>query len=204
MLFQSVVKLTYLMLLFQTANAQTIQIKKIKISGTGCSDSNTAVSLSPDNKALTLTFSEFNVESDAYDQQAPVIQKTNCRVALVVEPSGGYTFAIAAVDYRGFVSLDRKAVAVHTTRYKMSREEKEIIKTKFKGPVDKDFQRFDNIVRAEQIEYLPCRGQKKLVINNVLKVRARPNSSGYIAIDSIDAEVGGSMRYKLKWRKCTV
>lgn len=178
-----------------------IQFKDIRISGTGCSKDDTGIIFSQDKKAMTLTFSQFSTEVNS--PTTTQISQVDCKIALILEPSQGYTFAVASVDYRGFVSLDPGSKAVLRTKYRMQKGEKEIVKSVFQGPDDKDFQRFDSIVPSRDREWLPCRGSKKLVIKNTLRVKAKPHSSGFIALDSIDSEIGGTMRYNLTWKKCS-
>src|ERR1700733_590911 len=69
-------------------------------NGTGCPLGSADVTVSPDNKAFTVTYSQFTAQTGAGTR--PTDFRKNCQLALNVHVPQGYTFAVAGADYRGY------------------------------------------------------------------------------------------------------
>src|SRR5688572_12725799 len=88
---------------FDNPPPDKIVIKVATVNGSGCPRGTAAVAVSPDNTAFTVTYSDYLAQvgggapSNAF--------RKNCQLNLIVHVPGGFTYAIASVDYRGFASL---------------------------------------------------------------------------------------------------
>ena len=179
-------------------------IREVRVSGTGCELEDVGAVISDDGQALTLLFSRLLAEAEGPDDASqPHRSKKNCRVKLLLDVPVHRTLALVRADYRGFAELQRGSKAVHVSRYKVGRQERSFRKSVIKGPFSGDFERFDDIDLGGSPLYLPCNGKRKrrLVINNVLRVRSRPGSAGFIVLDSLDVELG-PVSYALRWKNC--
>ncbi|KAG8806714.1 hypothetical protein FRC17_004848, partial [Serendipita sp. 399] len=85
------------------------------VNGSGCPAGSAYYALNAERTAVTVTFS--NYYASAGPGIAITENRKNCAITLGVHVPGGYTFAIATVDYRGFYSLDWKVKAIQSAIY---------------------------------------------------------------------------------------
>ena len=92
-----------------------ITIDVVTVNGSGCRIGTAAVAVSPDNKAFTVTYSEYlaQVGPDA----RPTDFRKNCQLNLRVNVPSGFTYGIAQADYRGFAHLERGAKGTQRASY---------------------------------------------------------------------------------------
>src|SRR4051794_28646759 len=73
-------------------------------NGSGCPAGPRAVAMSPDNTAMTVTYSAYAARvgagAGAFDF------RKNCQLNLNVHVPNGLTYAVASVDYRGYGHLE--------------------------------------------------------------------------------------------------
>lgn len=174
----------------------------VAANGSGCPRGTADVVASPDGKAFTVTYSRFTAQVGKGAK--PIDFRKNCQLALNVRVPQGYTYAIAGVDHRGFVSLARGATATQTALYYFQGERRTgRIRHSFAGPAGRDWQRSDNIaVRA--LSFLPCGQRRNLNLNTELRVsagRSNPRrTTSLITMDSTDGHV--DTVYHVAWKKC--
>jgi hypothetical protein len=80
-----------------------IVIDVVTVNGSGCPAGTTAVAATPDNTAFTVTYSSYLAQVGV--GAAPTDFRKNCQLNIIVHVPGGFTYAIAKVDHRGFASL---------------------------------------------------------------------------------------------------
>src|SRR3954468_20530056 len=84
-----------------------IVIDVVTANGSGCPAGTTAVAMSPDNTAMTVTYSAYAARVGA--GSGPFYFRKNCQINLNVHVPNGLTYAVAAVDYRGYGHLEKGA-----------------------------------------------------------------------------------------------
>ena len=178
-----------------------IVIKVATVNGSGCPAGTTALAVSPDNTAFTVTYSKYN--ANVGPQSTATDFRKNCQLNLVVHVPQGYTFAIAQADYRGFASLQPGATAVQRANYYFQGSSRtDFSDHYFSGTLRDNWQTTD-IVPVEALVWKPCGVDRNFNINTELRVdqgTANPNTTSFIAMDSTDGSI--NTIYNLAWKKC--
>lgn len=173
----------------------------VAANGSGCPAGTADVTVSPDNTAFTVTYSQFTATTGA--GSAPTDFRKNCQLALNVHVPQGYTYAIAGVDYRGFAHLESGATGSESANYYFQGEPQATrIRHDFAGPVDGDWQRSDTF-GISSLSFLPCGEMRYLNINTELRANrgwSNPHSSSFVTMDSTDASV--DTVYHVAWKRC--
>ncbi|MGK5683878.1 DUF4360 domain-containing protein [Actinoplanes sp. URMC 104] len=177
-------------------------IDVVAANGSGCPWGTADVTVSPDNKAFTVTYSEFTAQVGVGAK--PTDFRKNCQLALNVRVPQGYTYAIASTDYRGFAHLERGASATQTAFYYFQGESHTSrSRHTFTGPVDGDWQRTDKI-GVSSLSFLPCGEQRYLNVNTELRVNAgwsdKKKTTSMLTMDSTDGNL--DTVYHVAWKKC--
>nr|WP_307837943.1 DUF4360 domain-containing protein [Actinoplanes philippinensis] len=180
---------------------QDMVIDVVSANGSGCPLGTAAVTVSPDNKAFTVSYSEFTAQVGA-DAAATAFRK-NCQLALNVKVPQGYTYAVASVDYRGFAHLERGASATHSSLYYFQGERNTgRTKRTFNGPFDGDWQRTDAF-GVSSLSFLPCGEMRYLNVNNELRVSSGwsdKHKASFLTMDSTDGNL--DTVYHVAWKRC--
>ena len=92
-----------------------IVINLATVNGSGCPAGTTAVAVSEDNTAFTVTYSDYLAQAGGNSD--PTAFRRNCQLNMVVHVPQGFTYAIASVDYRGFASLQPGATGLQRASY---------------------------------------------------------------------------------------
>ncbi len=187
--------------------AGSVTIKKILFNGTGCPIGTVAQNISTDNKAFTLTFSDFIAETGP---GLPLSAgRKNCTLTAVLSVPAGWQYSVGSFYYRGFMDLGQGIKAEHTTNYFFEGQgDTGTFRSQEMGPLSKDFVYTDRVGLASVYMpsvWSPCRAERALNINVSIRAsnvnpRAFPNSQGLITNDSVDGEV--KQVYGLSWRPC--
>jgi hypothetical protein len=170
-------------------------------NGSGCPLGSADVQVSPDNKAFTVTYSQFTAQTGP--GVGPTDFRKNCQLALNVHVPQGYTFAIAGTDYRGFAHLENGALGTETANYYFQGEPQSTrIQHAFTGPVDSDWERTD-AVGIGSLSFLPCGEERYLNVNTELRVSrgsSSPTVTSFMTMDSTDGRI--DTVYHVAWKKC--
>ncbi len=177
-------------------------IDVVSANGSGCPWGTAAVTVSPDNKAFTVAYSEFTAQVGLGAK--PTDFRKNCQLGLNVRVPQGYTYAIASTDHRGFAHLERGASATQTAFYYFQGERQTTrIRHNFRGPTDGDWQRTDKI-GISSLSFLPCGEDRYLNVNTELRVNAgwsdRKKTTSLLTMDSTDGNL--DTVYHVAWKKC--
>ncbi|MET8757928.1 DUF4360 domain-containing protein [Lentzea sp. NPDC004782] len=159
-------------------------------TGPGCPAGTTTVAMSLDNEAFTINYSDFLVQGNGSEA------KKSCTITLRLNHAAGYTYGIAATDYRGFANLADKNKGVVRNDYHFPGFPTRHSSRTFQGPMSDNWQVTDTpdgVVRG------PCKDRKPLTIETELKVNGKGNTS-FMTMDSTDSSV--STTYRLSWQKC--
>ncbi|SED43420.1 protein of unknown function [Streptomyces sp. 3213] len=178
-----------------------IVINVATVNGSGCPQGTTAVAVSEDNTAFTVTYSAYLAQVGGNSD--PTAFRKNCQLNLVVHVPQGFTYAIASVDYRGFASLQRGASGAQKASYYFQGSSSTASKNHpFNGPYDDNWQATDSTDWA-QLVWAPCGVQRNFNINTELRVAAGTSSSSavsFMTMDSTDGDI--STVYHMAWKAC--
>jgi hypothetical protein len=170
-------------------------------NGSGCPLGSADVTVSPDNKAFTVTYSQFTAQVGPGTK--PTDFRKNCQLALNVHVPQGYTYAIAGADYRGYAHLEPGAGGAETANYYFQGEPQSTrIQHTFTGPADRDWEQTDSVT-VGSLSYLPCGEERYLNVNTELRVSANgpnPKATSFLTMDSTDGRL--DTVYHVAWKKC--
>ncbi|MFE7815556.1 DUF4360 domain-containing protein [Streptomyces sp. NPDC057433] len=178
-----------------------IVIKVATVNGSGCPQGTTAVAVSEDNTAFTVTYSDYLAQAGGTSD--PTASRKNCQLSLIVHVPQGFTYAIAGADYRGFAALQPGASGTQRASYYFQGSPNtEYRSHPFTGPHDDNWQATDTTDWA-QLVYAPCGVQRNFNINTELRVSAgtsSPDKVSFMTMDSTDGDI--STTYHMAWKEC--
>lgn len=153
---------------FEDPPPDKIVIKVATVNGSGCPQGTAAVAVSPDNTAFTVTYSDYLAQVGGGAPSTAF--RKNCQLNLIVHVPGGFTYAIASVDYRGFASLQRGATGTEKASYYFQGSPDTASRTHaFNGPYEDNWQATDETDWA-QLVWAPCGVERNFNINTELRV----------------------------------
>ncbi|MEU0886219.1 DUF4360 domain-containing protein [Lentzea sp. NPDC005914] len=179
-----------------------ITIDVVTVNGSGCKAGTAAVAVSPDNKAFTVTYSDFMAQVGP--QALPTDFRKNCQLNLGVNVPSGFTYGIASTDYRGFAHLERGATALERANYYFQgMSQTEYRQHNYKGPLSEDWQATDKTA-VTAIVYHPCGEKRNFNINTELRVATGTSDptkvTSFISMDSTDGSI--ETTYHFAWKIC--
>ena len=167
-----------------------VTIDVVSVSGTGCPAGTVSVGMSQDNEAFTVTYSDFLVQGNGGEA------KKSCTIALRLNHAAGYTYGIAATDYRGFAHLADKTKGVVRNDYHFPGFPTRHSMHTYQAPMSDNWHVTDT---PDGVAHGPCKERKPLTIEAELKVTGKGNTS-FMTMDSTDSSV--STTFRLSWKKC--
>jgi hypothetical protein len=184
------------------APADKIRVSVVSANGSGCHWDDTQVAASADDTAFTVVYGEFLARAGG-DSNPTDIRK-NCQMVVQVHVPRGLSFAVAKVDYRGYLNLARGATATMRSGYYFSGDS-DTVRTEphtFAGPIDGLWQATDTPA-VSALAFAPC-GEERLVnINAEILVRRGSSDrsrTSFMAMDSADGTA--NTVFHLAWRPC--
>ncbi|MEU3508421.1 DUF4360 domain-containing protein [Streptomyces longwoodensis] len=178
-----------------------IVINLATVNGSGCPAGTTAVAVSEDNTAFTVTYSDYLAQAGGTSD--PTAFRRNCQLNLVVHVPQGFTYAVASADYRGFAALQPGATGLRRASYYFQGSSQTAYKSHtFTGALNDNWQATDTTDWA-QLVWAPCGVQRNFNINTELRVTAGSQSPGkvsFMTMDSTDGDI--STVYHLAWKDC--
>jgi len=176
-----------------------ITVNVVTVNGSGCKAGTAAVAVSPDNTAFTVTYSDFLAQAGS--GTGPTDFRKNCQLVLQVNIPQGFTYGIAAADYRGYANLKRGATGTEKASYYFQGNSATASRThSFYGPSDDNWQATDS-TDVSEIVYQPCGEKRMFNVNAELRVYA--GGSGATSFMTMDSTDGGvSTVYHFSWKHC--
>jgi hypothetical protein len=173
----------------------TVQLRSV--AGSGCPHGSTAVSKASD-AIFTITYDQYIAAAGG--GASPGNFRKNCQLNVDVGVPAGWTYGIAAVDYRGYAHLGGGAHGTLAASYYFggvsgtSRQNHSL-----PGPADSDYE-FDD--QAPAVTYAPCRFHTTLNINTALSVYrgSDPSFFNMLTVDSTDVNM--TTVYQLTFQQC--
>jgi hypothetical protein len=182
--------------------ADKMSIQVASANGSGCADDTASITVSPDNQAFTISYSEYTAQVGL--GATPTDFRKNCQISLNVHVPSGFTYAIASTDYRGYHRLAAGASGYQQASYYFQGYSGTArARHNFAGPVDGDWQTTDQ-VGIGALTFLKCGDSRFLNINTELRVSAGTSdtktTTSLLTMDSTDTSL--DTVYHLAWQKC--
>lgn len=176
-------------------------IQSFAFFGDGCRPGSVASNVAPDNKAFTLIFNAFVVESTASARQA----KKSCELDLKLKVPSGWSVGVATADVRGYAALsDAMAFGNVNSVYAVrgSRNPTSLMRQRFVGPYDSTYQ-LRNEAQVSTVNFTACGKTRVLRLKTTIRTRLSPqaqNQGALMTVDSLDGQV--TQKYGLVWKRC--
>ncbi|WP_026923706.1 DUF4360 domain-containing protein [Glycomyces arizonensis] len=187
---------------FTNPPPDSIVIDVATVNGSGCPAGTAAVAVNEGNTSFTVTYSDYLAQAGG--DSSPLDFRKNCQLNLIVNVPGGFTYAIARADYRGFGYLEEGATGTQKASYYFSGDAQTSSATHvLEGPYSDNWQ-FSDEVDAPQLVYKPCGEERNFNINTELRVRAGddPDLVSFMAMDSTDGDI--ETVYHFAWKRCPI
>lgn len=174
-----------------------VTIDSIEYGGGGCPPGTAVANVSPDAQAFTIGFSQFAVSAGADVTSAGSAQ---CHLHLKVTIPKGWSYALARVDYVGYVALDAGLSGWRQSTYHIAGESPErSARYSWSGPFAGDYA-VDDVDAGAPLYWSRCGLGKNVMIETTLGIDHPANSGGeaFLTVDAVDGEI-----YRLLWRPCS-
>ncbi len=188
------------------ASAQSVTIRGVRLSGSGCGPATASAVTTADGKTLSVIFDNYSAEigNGSANPQATSIQK-DCRVMIDVDVPAGFQYALEQTDYRGFVAMPASAYGMH--RFVQNVPSQPIVsmrEAQLKGPINQNYA-VSIKQKPGRYVYSACNSKVQTIdLMSQLMVAYLPNtkdrSIAMINLDTIDTNVASS--FQLSWRRC--
>ncbi|NGO70297.1 DUF4360 domain-containing protein [Streptomyces boncukensis] len=187
--------------IFENPPDDEIVIKIATVNGSGCPKGTAAVAVAPDNKAFTVTYSDYLAQVGPGSK--PTDFRKNCQLNLIMHVPQGFTYAIASVDYRGYAFLNKGASGMSKASYYFQGSSETTTHShNYDGAYDDNWQATDETDYAHLV-WAPCGELRNFNINTELRVNkgtSDPTATSFMTMDSTDGSV--STTYHFAWKKC--
>ncbi|MEU3643056.1 DUF4360 domain-containing protein [Lentzea sp. NPDC034063] len=186
----------------ETPPPDHITIDVVTVNGSGCPAGTAAVAVSEDNKAFTVTYSDYLAQIGVGAR--PTDFRKNCQLNLRVNVPQGFTYGIAQADYRGFAHLERGAYAIQKANYYFQgMSQNDSAQHRYNGPHSDDWQATDQ-TEVAAIVYSPCGEKRNFNINTELRVYPGTSNTAtttsFVSMDSTDGAIDTT--YQFSWKTC--
>ncbi|GLY51014.1 DUF4360 domain-containing protein [Lentzea sp. NBRC 102530] len=186
----------------ETPPPDHITIDIVTVNGSGCPAGTAAVAVSEDNKAFTVTYSDYLAQVGVGAR--PTDFRKNCQLNLRVNVPQGFTYGIAQADYRGFAHLERGAYAIQKANYYFQgMSQNDTAQHRYNGPHSDDWQATDE-TEVAAIVYSPCGEKRNFNINTELRVYPGTSNTAtttsFVSMDSTDGAIDTT--YQFSWKTC--
>ena len=165
--------------------------------GTGCPDGTVSVTLSPDQKSLSLLFDQYQLAVGG--ETGKSFDRKSCNIAIPVHVPQGLSVSVLNIDFRGFNHLPPSATSQFNVEYFFAGTRGPAFQRKFSGPLDDDYL-INNELTAQAVVWSGCGADVNLRTNSSMRVKTVANKEAMASIDSED--VNAAIVYQLQWRSC--
>lgn len=178
----------------------SVYVEQARMTGEGCPEGTSAVNIAPDAGAFTVLFGAYVATAGA--GTGTVADRKSCAINLILHVPQGWTFALTAVDFRGFADLTQwargqeQSLVAYPPRSIYTR----LATLDLAGPIRTDYLHHIDTPARNRI-YAPCLGaSRNLLLNTTMGVSTQRNATALMTVDSVDGVV--THRYALSWRPC--
>ena len=179
------------------AHADDISLGNPGYGGTGCPDGSASVTLSDDQKSLSILFDSFVVEAGG--TTGKTLDRKVCNVAIPVHVPQGLSVSVLAIDYRGFNEIPAGAKSTFGVEYFFAGVRGPSFSKNFSGPVSADYTITNNLT-AQALVWSACGADVILRTNPSIRVQTTQNKEAMATVNSED--VNAAIVYQLQWKKC--
>jgi hypothetical protein len=183
-----------------SAQAQ-IRLGVPSYGGTGCPSGSASVSLTDDQRILSVLFDSFVAQAPS--MQGAQFDRKACNLRIPVSVGPGYQVALIAFDYRGFAAIPNGGRGSFEARYAYVGQARPAIFRKNFAPGRADNYSLRNELISTTIDWSPCSTGRDLMMTvdaNILAVTNSANQATNVSIDSVDVEAG--LLYAIQLRRC--
>lgn len=174
------------------AAAQSLQLGKLGVGGTGCPAGSVSAQLGNGGKSISLKFKSYQASAGgarSFDRKA-------CGIAIPVVVPPGMSVAVVGVDYRGASKLPAGASAVFSAEYFFAGSKGEKATRTLKGPASGKF----TVAHKGALVWSACGADVNFRINTSLRVNTTGGRNAIIGLRSQDVSVAAT--YRLQWKAC--
>jgi len=177
--------------------ADDIALGEPGYGGTGCPDGSASVTLSPDEKSLSIIFDEYYVEAGGSTNKS--FERKSCNIAIPVHVPQGLSVSILKIDYRGYNNIPSGAKTTFNVEYFFAGAKGPTFSKSFNGPLDDDYL-INNKLQASALVWSACGADVNLRTNSSIRVQTKQNKEALATVDSQD--VSAAIVYQLQWKQC--
>ncbi len=176
------------------------------LQGTGCSNQNSDVTISPDYKDISVLYGDYRLETGAgtsrdRQQRASV----NCILDFNVVAPYGWRFAFRRAEFRGFVSLPNGVQGLGQFAYAHSDgsgRPPSLREVKYTGSTSRDFTEYSEVSPGNE-SWSRCGGTMKVRLQSALRITYplsdRRFETAMFQMDSTDATL---QHLQIVWQRC--
>lgn len=190
------------LLFIQQVEARRLKVGNPNYGGNGCPAGSVALTVSPDDTAVSVLFDKMIVEAGGSTNRRS--EQKNCQLNIPIEVPPGYKATVATVDYRGYVFSSKQNIFNNlSVDYIWFGHPGRHYENKFKGPID-DVYTISQKVQAHLKQWTACGQTSSLVITADILTRTNPQGdSSLLALDSIDgASNDAGLKFHLEYQAC--
>lgn len=197
--------LAALLLVSSELFAQTPTIRGVRLTGSGCNESNASANITPDGTYLSVLFDNFKAEIGQGSMNPQLSQlKKQCTVLIDMDVPFGYQYALESTEFRGFAALPASAYGYHRFTQVVPNGIPNMRETQLRGPIGDNY---EAIVRQKpgRSPWSVCNSPQQTVqilaeLSLAYLPGSRDRSMAQINLDSVDT--GVQSRFKMTWRPC--
>ena len=181
----------------------------VSATGSGCPKGSWNVSLAPDGKTFTITFSEYELQFDDTDPADAL--DLDCRITLKLHSPKGVSYAVSDISYSGYAFLDPGVIATHSNFYSFSGvslpsvngvKPRGTVTKQITGPYDNSYTFTDRVVTSDLV-FSQCGTTRDLNVNTSIQlINPRRGNNGYLNLAAIDGRTKGVFKFTLTNRPC--
>jgi hypothetical protein len=173
-----------------------VRVRSISFAGSGCPAGTVYQTVSADYQAFRLHFDSFIAET------GPGVsireKRKNCQVSIDFSAPSGWSYAIASVEYQGYVALGSGTTATQKSSYYFQGQSATAsLQSNFYGPRFGDYRIRDTLGITSYV-WSPCGLTRALNIN--AQVLVQGYGRGLITLDQTKGFVAHV--YGMQWRRC--
>ena len=179
------------------AQADDISLGQPSFGGNGCPNGSVSTTLSPDAKALSILFDQYQLAVGGTSGKA--FDRKSCNVAIPVHVPQGRSISILSIDYRGFNHLPKGASSQFNVEYFFAGSRGPTVRKSFDGVIDADYT-ISNELTADALVWSACGVDVNLRTNSSIRLATKGNKEAQSTVDTED--VKAAIVYHVQWRDC--